>query len=152
MTTRAQPFEQLLLESIDEGLSVLGNEPCQALYQYLLTICSLPREEIPGRVSDFVAGLRKSLGGASKVIERIILRKLFQKTGSSFRETIDTEFTEYIADGAYPDARNSVWRHLSQTPIADEIDWKSIPPGMVLKTQQCVQVRHLKGYLSLTIF
>ena len=49
-------------------------------------------------MEDFVAGLRKSLGGASKVIERIILRKLFQKTGSSFRETIDTEFTEYVAD------------------------------------------------------
>jgi len=98
MSARSQPFEQLLLECIDEGLSVLGNEPRQALYQYLLTICSLPREEIPGRVADFAAGLRKSLGGASKVIERIILRKLFQKTGSNFRETIDTEFTEYVAD------------------------------------------------------
>ena len=98
MSSRSQPFEQLLLECIDEGLSVLGNEPRQALYQYLLTICSLPREEIPGRVADFAAGLRKSMGGASKVIERMILRKLFQKTGSSFRETIDTEFTEYVAD------------------------------------------------------
>lgn len=98
MTARSQPFEQLLLECIDEGLSVLGNEPRQALYQYLLTICSLPREEIPTRVSDFVAGLRKSLGGASKVMERMILRKLLQKTGSSFRETIDTEFTEYVTD------------------------------------------------------
>ena len=98
MSARNQPFEQLLLECIDEGLSILGNEPRQALYQYLLTMCSLPREEIPGRVMDFAAGLRKSLGGASKVIERIILRKLFQKTGSSFRETIDTEFTEYVAD------------------------------------------------------
>ena len=98
MSVRSQPFEQLLLECIDEGLSVLGNEPRQALYQYLLTICSLPREEIPGRVVDFAAGLRKSLGGASKVIERIILRKLFQKTGSNFREAIDTEFTEYVAD------------------------------------------------------
>jgi hypothetical protein len=98
LSARSQPFEELLLESVDEGLSILGNEPCQALYQYLLTICSLPREEIPGRVADFVAGLRKSLGGASKVIERMILRKLFQKTGSSFRETIDTEFTEYVAD------------------------------------------------------
>jgi hypothetical protein len=98
LSARSQPFEQLLLESVDEGLSILGSEPCQALYQYLLTICSLPREEIPGRVADFVAGLRKSLGGASKVIERMILRKLFQKTGSSFRETIDTEFTEYVAD------------------------------------------------------
>jgi len=98
MSGRSQPFEQLLLECIDEGLSILGNEPRQALYQYLLTMCSLPREEIPGRVMDFAAGLRKSLGGASKVIERMILRKLFQKTGSSFRETIDTEFTEYVAD------------------------------------------------------
>ena len=98
MSTRPQPFEQLILESIDEGLSVLGNEPRQALYQYLLTICSLPREEIPNRVADFAAGLRKSLGGASKVIERVILRKLFQKTGTSFREAIDTEFTEYVAD------------------------------------------------------
>jgi hypothetical protein len=98
MSARSQPFEQLLLECIDEGLSVLGNEPRQALYQYLLTICSLPREEIPDRVPEFAAGLKKSLGGASKVIERMILRKLFQKTGSSFRETIDTEFTEYVAD------------------------------------------------------
>lgn len=98
MIARAQPFELLLLECIDEGLSVLGNEPRQALYQYLLTICSLPRDEIPGRVADFAAGLKKSLGGASRVIERIILRKLFQKTGSNFRETMDTEFTEYVAE------------------------------------------------------
>src|SRR5438876_12187674 len=95
---RAQLFEQLLLECIDEGLSVLDNEPRQAMYQYLLTICSLPREEIPGRVTDFVALLRKSLGGDSKVIERIILSKLVQTTGSSYKETIDTDFTESVAD------------------------------------------------------
>ena len=98
MTARGQSFEELLLGSIDEGLSVLGNEPRQALYQYLLTMSSLPRDEIPGRVTDFAAGLRKSLGGASRVIERIILRKLFQKTGASYRETMDTEFTEYVAE------------------------------------------------------
>jgi hypothetical protein len=98
LIARPQPFELLLLECIDEGLSVLGNEPRQALYQYLLTICSLPRDEIPGRVADFAAGLKKSLGGASRVIERIILRKLFQKTGSNFRESMDTEFTEYVAE------------------------------------------------------
>jgi hypothetical protein len=98
LTAGAQSFEQILLECIDEGLSVLGNEPREALYHYLLTICSLPREEIPGRVADFAAGLRKSLGGASRVIERIILRKVFQKTGSSYREIIDTEFADYVGD------------------------------------------------------
>ena len=49
-------------------------------------------------MADFAGGLRKSLGGASKVVERIILRKLFQRTGSNFREKMDTDFTEYVAD------------------------------------------------------
>jgi hypothetical protein len=61
-------------------------------------MCSLPREEIPDRVADFAGGLRKALGSAAKVIERLILRKLFQRTGSTFKEVIDTEFTEYVVD------------------------------------------------------
>src|SRR5260370_1547814 len=94
MSVRTQPFEQLLLECIDEGLSVLGNEPQHALYQYLLTICSLPREEVPDRVADFAAGLRKSLWGAPEGIGRIIFEKLFQKIRAMFQESIHTEFTE----------------------------------------------------------
>jgi hypothetical protein len=98
LTLRGESFDQLLLESIDEGLSVLGNEPQQAVYHFLLTICALPRDEIPSRVAEFAAGLKKALGGASKVIERVILRKLFEKTGSSFREVPDTDFKDYVAD------------------------------------------------------
>jgi hypothetical protein len=98
MTLRSESFDQLLLESIDEGLSVLGNEPQQAVYHFLLTICSLPRDEIPTHVSDFASGLKKALGGASKVIERVILKKLFEKTGSSFRDVPDTDFKDYVAD------------------------------------------------------
>jgi hypothetical protein len=93
-----QSFSQILLECIDEGLSVLGNEPREAVYQFLKTICSLSHEEIPERVPDFAAGLKKALGGASKVIERVILRKLFEKTGSTFRDAPDTDFSEYVLD------------------------------------------------------
>ena len=98
MSGRNQSFSQVLLECIDEGLSVLGNEPREAVYQFLRTIGSLPREDIPDRVPDFAAGLKRALGGASKVIERLILRKLFEKTGSSFREVPDADFNDYVID------------------------------------------------------
>ncbi|SRR6266704_761393 len=98
MSARSLSFPQLLLESIDEGLSVLGNEPREAVYQFLRTICSLPREDIPDHVPEFAAGLKRALGGASKVIERLILRRLFEKTGSSFRDVPDTDFNDYVSD------------------------------------------------------
>ncbi|HEV2118753.1 MAG TPA: hypothetical protein VGS11_01400 [Candidatus Bathyarchaeia archaeon] len=96
--SRTQSFGQLLLECVDEGLSVLGNEPRLAVYQYLSTIQSLDREQIPDRVEEFAAGLKKALGGASRVIERLILKKLFQQIGSTFRETADSEFVDYVQD------------------------------------------------------
>ena len=98
MTSPNRSFAEVLLESIDEGLAVLGGEPQQAVYQFLQTICSLPKEQIPHRVPEFAAGLRKALGGASKVLERVILRKLFEKTGSVFREIPDSEFSDYVED------------------------------------------------------
>ncbi len=93
-----QSFAQLFLDCVDEGLSVLGDEPRLAVYQYLSTICSLQREDIPDKVAEFAAGLKKALGGASRVMERIILRKLFQRLGSSFREVSDLEFADYVGD------------------------------------------------------
>jgi hypothetical protein len=98
MSDRYQSFSELLLECIDEGLSILGREPCEAVYQFLRTIGSLQREDIPDHIPDFASGLKRALGGASRVIERIILRKLFEKTGSSFREIPDTDFNEYVLD------------------------------------------------------
>ncbi|OLD13895.1 MAG: hypothetical protein AUI50_05800 [Crenarchaeota archaeon 13_1_40CM_2_52_14] len=96
--SRPQSFSQVLLDCVDEGLAVLGNEPRQAVYQYLATIHSLDREQIPDKVDEFANGLRKALGGASRVIERLILKKLFQRIGSTFRETAELEFADYVRD------------------------------------------------------
>lgn len=96
--SRPQSFNQTLLECVDEGLSVLGNEPRQAVYQYLATIHSLDREQIPDKVDEFAAGLKKALGSASRVIERLILKKLFQRMGTNFREVADLEFADYVRD------------------------------------------------------
>jgi hypothetical protein len=96
--SKPQSFNEAFLDCVDEGLSVLGNEPRQAVYQYLATIQSLDREQIPDKVDEFAAGLKKALGGASRVIERLILKKLFQRMGSTFRETADLEFADYVRD------------------------------------------------------
>ena len=75
---------------------MLGNEPKQAVYQYLSSIHSLDREQIPEKVDQFSAGMRKALGSASKVIERLILKKLYQRIGSTLREVSDLDFTDYV--------------------------------------------------------
>ena len=98
MSVKPQVFNQLLLEAIDDSLSVLGEEPKEALYQYLLTMHSLNREDIPDKLGEFSGGLKKALGGASSVIQRIILRKLFQKLGSNFRDSPELEFVDHVRD------------------------------------------------------
>lgn len=98
LSAKPQVFNQLLLEAIDDSLSVLGEEPKGALYQYLATMHSLNREDIPDKLDEFSGGLKKALGGASSVIQRIILRKLFQKLGSNFREAPELEFVDHVKD------------------------------------------------------
>jgi hypothetical protein len=96
--SKSSLFDQVFLECVDDGLSVLGNEPRKAVYQYLSTIHSLEREQIPDKVDEFASGMRKALGSSSRVIERLILKKLFQRIGSIFREIQDFEFADYVRD------------------------------------------------------
>lgn len=91
-------FNQLILQVIDDSLGILGEEPKKAIYQYLLTIHSLPREDIPAKTEEFVSGLKKALGTASTVIERLILKKLYQRIGSVFRESQGLEFADYLEE------------------------------------------------------
>jgi hypothetical protein len=98
LSVRGLTFNQVLLESVDESLGVLGDEPRKAMYEYLMTIHSLPRDEIPGRTDDFISGLKRALGSASGVIEKLILKKLYQRIGTSFHESEGLEFQDYLDD------------------------------------------------------
>ncbi len=87
-----------MLQVIDDSLSVMGEEPRKAIYQYLLTIHSLPKEDIPAKTDEFVSGLKKALGSASAVVERLILKRLYQRIGNTFRESQGLEFRDYVED------------------------------------------------------
>lgn len=77
---------------------MLGDEPRRAVYQYLATIHSLQREDIPEKLEDFSQGMKKALGGASSVLQKVMLKKLFQKIGSTFKEAQEFDFVDYVKE------------------------------------------------------
>jgi len=98
LTSRIMSFDSLLLKAIDESLSVMGEEPKKALYQYLLSIHSLKTEDIPAKIGQFTLGMRRALGAASRVIEKLILKRLYEKIGASYQEILGFDFADYVED------------------------------------------------------
>lgn len=127
MSVKNQSFAQVLLECIDQSLSVLGNEPSIAMYQFLSTICSLPKNEIPDRIREFDAGISKALGGASKVIERMILRKLFGKLSFVFRESQGLDFADYVDEAK---RRYEIFSN-KQTHVTEQVESGRSKKGQV---------------------
>ncbi len=76
----------------------MGEEPKRALYQYLLSIHSVRTEDIPLKVGEFITGIRRALGAASKVIEKLILKRLYEKIGSTFHESQGLGFADYVEE------------------------------------------------------
>jgi len=76
----------------------MGEEPKKALYQYLSTIHLLKKEDIPNRVGHFAVGLRRALGASSKIVEKLTLKRLYEKIGSTFEEIQGFEFADYVED------------------------------------------------------
>lgn len=72
-------IDQLLMESIDSALEVLGTAVKESLMLYLLKEHSLSRQEIPKDVEQFTIALRHLLGYGSKVVEKIVIRNLVEK-------------------------------------------------------------------------
>ena len=59
-------FRNVLLGSVDEALSSLGDDTKAALYYHLDKEFSLKKKQIPKRLNDFSFALEKLLGNGSK--------------------------------------------------------------------------------------
>ena len=73
-------FNQLLLESIDEALSLLGKDAKNAIHFYL-EVHNIPKEEIPNKINEFSTILEKLLVVGARLIELSIMKKLHAKIG-----------------------------------------------------------------------
>ncbi len=93
-------FEKLLLEAVDEGLSSLGNSSKQAIYYHLKKSFNIKKQEIPYNIDVFASAIEKIFGLGAKFLEILIMKRLYEKVGRSFKwhaSKDDFTFTEYVA-------------------------------------------------------
>jgi hypothetical protein len=76
-----------LVEAIDETLELLGKQTPLIVYDYLEKNFRLKKEEIPARPGAFLMGLSNLFGTASKDLERIIVKRLYEKLGIIVKPT-----------------------------------------------------------------
>jgi hypothetical protein len=92
-------FEEVLLEAIDEGFSLLGESSKQAVYFHLEKASKMNRLDIPYRIEDFTDAIEKLFGAGAKILEIHIMKCLFKKVGYKFKhypKQKSLTFTEYI--------------------------------------------------------
>ena len=72
-------FIEALRESVDDALSVLGEEAKQAIYSHLRKKYGLTQHEIPYRIDEFSEAIEILFGTAAKIIQTLIMKELYQR-------------------------------------------------------------------------
>ena len=78
-------FEELLLEAINEGLSLLGESGKQVLYFHLEKNFKINKQDIPNRIEEFTDAIETIFGNGAKILEIQIMKCLFRKVGHTFK-------------------------------------------------------------------
>lgn len=97
MTIRT--FDDLLLNSIDEALTSLGESVKQSIYFHIENKFAVPRKNIPDNLSQFQAGLEKIFGTGARFIEILIMKNLHSRIGLplEMNKSCELEFAAYVA-------------------------------------------------------
>lgn len=92
-------FEKLLIEAVDEELSIMGDSCREAVYFCLKSIFDIEKQEIPYKIEEFANALENIFGAGAKLIEINIIKTLHQRTQQFkyFPKQGDMIFTEYLA-------------------------------------------------------
>jgi hypothetical protein len=92
-------FKELLMESIDDGLSVLGESGKQVVYYHLEENFKIKRQDIPYKIEEFTDAIERIFGDGAKILEIKIMRCLFKKGGYTLKKHSklpNLTFVEYI--------------------------------------------------------
>ena len=79
-------FEELLLESVDEGLSSLGESSKQAIYFHIEKRFNIKRREIPGNIAAFDQAIEKLFGLGASFLKTLILKRLLEKADPASKQ------------------------------------------------------------------
>jgi len=93
-------FDVLLLEAIDEALSVLGDSIMQTVYFHVERSFHIEKHEIPYRLDAFREAVENIFGVGANFIEILIMKKLHEKVDAQFRWNESERFglVQYVAE------------------------------------------------------
>jgi len=91
-------FEKNLLEAVDYGLLSLGENPRKAIYFHLQRNFQLQRESIPKETNGFSRALNNIFGPGAEIIEKFILKELYQRLELNFEEKEGFTFADYVKE------------------------------------------------------
>jgi hypothetical protein len=91
-------FNSLVLESIDEALSSLGEGRKNATYNYLQEQFGIAKKEIPHNIDAFIRAAEEILGSEASRLNILILRRLYEKNHWLLRQNgfSDSDFSQQL--------------------------------------------------------
>lgn len=99
---KIKKFENVILESIDEAFSSLGESAKKSIYFHLSQEFMIMRQDIPDKTDDFSDALQLIFGLGARMLEILIMTKLNEKIGSNYKWegpnwlVPELTFTQYI--------------------------------------------------------
>ena len=78
-------FENILLESVDEAFSTLGENVKKTIYFYLAESFSISKQDIPFKIDAFSNALEKIFGIGARKLEILIIAKLHEKVSCDYK-------------------------------------------------------------------
>jgi len=94
---RKLDFDKTLLEAVDHALLAFGESPRKAIYYHLNKSFRLEREDIPEDTDRFSQALNTIFGPGAEVIEKLIVKNLYNKLNLNFEEKTRFEIVDYIS-------------------------------------------------------
>jgi hypothetical protein len=87
-------FNKILLSAVDEGLCLLGDSSKKAILLHLETSFRLKKESIPFNLTEIKKALEDIFGPGAAYLEKIIVKRLYEKLGLDFEG--GTDFLEHV--------------------------------------------------------
>ena len=89
-------FEKILLVAVEEGLSSLGDSSKHAIFFHLEASFKVKKDNIPTNLTEFAKALEKIFGPGASYLEKLIVKRLYEKLGLEFKEVERWNFLEYV--------------------------------------------------------
>jgi len=83
--THPESFEQLLLESVDEAFTSLGDRSKGEIYEYLELELGIEREKIPDYLEELSDALELIFGRGAMLLEILIMKNLHAKVNAQHK-------------------------------------------------------------------